>query len=110
MDQLYTPFYSTMMKRHRYLPILRYLHFTDNRNEPDRIDENLDRIWKIRDLSEILNSTFSKFYNPSENLDANKLLFPSKGGQSSNSTYQRNASVSASKFSNFMTQLDTHVT
>ena len=66
LDQLYTPFYGTMMNRDRYLHILRYLHFTDNRNEPDRTDENFDRPWKIRDLSEILNATFSKFYNPSE--------------------------------------------
>jgi len=36
LDQLYTPFYGTMMKRDRYLHILRCLHFTDNRNEPDR--------------------------------------------------------------------------
>ena len=27
VDQLYTPFYGTMMKRDRYLHILRYLHF-----------------------------------------------------------------------------------
>ena len=46
VEQLYTPFYGTMMKRDRYLPILRYLHFTDNRNEPDRTDENFDRPWK----------------------------------------------------------------
>jgi len=57
-----------MMKRDRYLYILRYLHFTDNRNETDRTDENFDRPWKIRDLSEIPNATFSKFYKPSENL------------------------------------------
>ena len=60
-DQLYTPFYGTMMKLDRYLHILRYLHFTDNRNKPDRTDENFDRQWKIRDLPEILNDTFSKF-------------------------------------------------
>jgi hypothetical protein len=69
MDQLYTPFYGTMMKRRRYLHILRYLHFTDNRNEPDRTNETSDRLRKIRDLFEILNRTFSKFYySPSENL------------------------------------------
>jgi len=50
------------------LHILRYLHFTDNRNEPDRTDENFGRLCKIRDLFEILNATFSKFYSPSENL------------------------------------------
>ena len=32
-----------------------------------------------------------------------KLLFPSREGWFSNSTYQRNASISASKFSNFVT-------
>ena len=38
VDQLYTPFYGTMMKLDRYLHILHYLHFTDNRNESDRTD------------------------------------------------------------------------
>jgi len=60
MDQLYTLFYSTTMKQDRYLHILGYLNFTDNRNEPDRTDENFDRLWKIQNLSEISNGTFSK--------------------------------------------------
>jgi len=47
VDQLYTPFYSIMMKRERYLHILRYLHFTEHRNEPDRTDKNFDRLWTI---------------------------------------------------------------
>jgi len=46
LDQLYTTFYGTMMKRDRYLHILRYLHFTD-KNEADRTDEKFDRLWKI---------------------------------------------------------------
>jgi len=79
VDQLYTPFYGTMMKRDRYLHILRYLHFTDNRNEPDGTDENFDRPWKIRDLFEILNATFSKFYNPSENLTIDEVIVSFKG-------------------------------
>ena len=77
VDQLYTPFYGTMMKRNRYLHS--YLHFTDNRNEPDRTDENLDRLWKIRDLSEMPNGTFSKFYNPSENLAIDEVILSFKG-------------------------------
>jgi len=68
VDQLYTPFYGTMIKWDRYLHILRYLHSTDNKNEPDRTDENSDILWKIRDLFEILNATFSKFYNSSKNM------------------------------------------
>ena len=64
LDQLYTPFYSTMMNQDRYLHILRYLHFTDNRNEPDRTDEIFDRLWKIQDLFEILNDTFFQILQP----------------------------------------------
>jgi len=79
LDQLYTPFYGTMMKRDRYHHILRYLHFTDNRNEPDMTDKKFDRLWKIRDLFEILNATFSKFYNPSDNLAIDKVIVSFKG-------------------------------
>jgi len=79
MDQLYTLFYSTMMKQDRYLHILRYLHFTDNRNEPDRTDKNFDRLCKVQDLFEILNGTFSKFYNPSENLVIDEVIVSFKG-------------------------------
>jgi len=79
LDQLYTPFYGTMMNQDRYLHILHYLHFTDNRNEPARTDENFDRLWKIRDMFEILNDTFSKFYNPSENLAIDEVIVPFKG-------------------------------
>ena len=74
LDQLYTPFYGTVMKRDRYLHVLRYLHFADNRNEPERTDENFERLWKIQDRFEILNSTFSTFYNPSENLAVDEVF------------------------------------
>ena len=68
-----------MMNRDRYLHIHRYLHFTANTNEPDRTDENFDRLWKIRDLFEILDDTFSKFYNPSVNLAIDEVIVPFKG-------------------------------
>ena len=97
------------MKRDRYLHILRYLHFTDNRNEPDRTDENLDRLWKIRDLLEILNATFSKFYNPSENLAIDEVV-SFMGRMIFKQYIPKNASVSVSKFSNFVTRLDTRMT
>jgi len=42
--------------------------------------KNFDRLWKIRDLFEILNATFSKFYNPSENLAIDEVIVSFKGG------------------------------
>jgi hypothetical protein len=44
MDQFYTPFYSNTIKRDRYLHVLHFLHFADNRNETDKIGENYDRL------------------------------------------------------------------
>jgi len=64
LDQVYTPFYGTMMNQDRYLHIPDNIHFTDNRNERDRTDENFDRLWKIRDLFEILNDKFFQILQP----------------------------------------------
>src|SRR5215469_4660215 len=99
-----------MMNRDRYLHILRYLHFTDNRNEPDRADENFDRLWKIRALFEILNDTFSKFYGPSENLAIDEVIVPFKARVIFIQYIPKKASVSTSKYSNFVTRLDTRMT
>jgi len=77
MEQLCTPFYGQTMAHARYCHILRFLHFTDNnRNGGDRAD---DRLWKIRDLFEIIRTIFSKFYNPSEHLAVDKVIVKFKG-------------------------------
>ena len=67
------------------------------------------RLWKIRDLFEILNAIFSKFYNPFENLDIDEVILSFKGKVIFKQYIPKNASVSASKFSNFVTRLDTHM-
>ena len=64
LDQLCCPFYRQTIARSRFYHILRFLHFTDN----NRMVESHGRLWKIRDLFEILRTNFAKFYNPSEHL------------------------------------------
>jgi len=77
MEQLHIPFYGQTISRARYCHILRFLHFTDNnRNGVDRTD---DRLWKIRDLFEIIRTNFSKFYNPSEYLAVDEVIVKFKG-------------------------------
>ena len=77
MEQLRTPFYGQMMAHARYYHILRFLHFMDNnRNVVDRTD---GRLWKIRDLFEIIRKNFSKFYNPSEYLAVHEVIVKLKG-------------------------------
>jgi len=41
--------------------------------------ENSDRLWKIRNLFDILNEKFSKFYSPSEHLAVDKVIVKFKG-------------------------------
>jgi hypothetical protein len=48
----------------------------NDRNEFDRTD---DRLWKIRDLFEIIRTNFSTFYNPSEHLAVDEVIVKFKG-------------------------------
>jgi hypothetical protein len=75
----------------------------DNRNGVDRMEDNYDRLWTIWDVFEILNRTFSKFYNPSENLAFDNLCC-------SDTIFPRNTSILTSKFTNSTTQAVTHMT
>ena len=64
------------MAHARYYHIC-FLHFMDNnRNGVDRTD---DKLWKIRDLFEIIRTNFSKFYNPSEYLAVDEVIVKFKG-------------------------------
>ncbi|KAG8223670.1 hypothetical protein J437_LFUL001778 [Ladona fulva] len=68
LHQFNTPFYSSTIRHDRFLHILRLLHFSDNSKEPNKDDEDYDRLWKIRALFDMLNDSFAKFYFPSEHL------------------------------------------
>jgi hypothetical protein len=48
------------MTRDHFLHILCYLHFTDNDNEIDKNNKNYDRLWKIRQVFDMLNVAYSK--------------------------------------------------
>jgi len=45
-EQYFTLFYSNTMVRDRFFHILRYLHFENNDNPPNRDDPHYDRLWK----------------------------------------------------------------
>jgi len=63
------------MTRDRFLHVLlHYLHFTDNDTKLNMNDNNYDRLWEIREVYDILNAAYSKFYNPSEHLTRRFIL------------------------------------
>ena len=108
MEQFRTPFYGKTMAPAGYYHILRFLYFTDNnRNGVDRTD---DRLWKIRDLFEIIRTKFSKFYNPSEHLVVDEVIVKFKGRVLFKQYIPKNGNVSASKCSNYVTLQDIHMT
>jgi hypothetical protein len=55
-----TVLYGILQKQDRFLHILRFLHFSDHRNEPDKTDENYDRLWKMRTIFDKLNDAYAK--------------------------------------------------
>lgn len=58
-DPLYsTPIFKQVMKRDRYLLLLKFLHFNDNDNMPGRDQPNPDQLYNIRPLVDPL---FEKF-------------------------------------------------
>jgi len=72
LKQLCCAFYRQTMAHSRFYHILRFLHFADN----NRTVDSHDRLWKIRDLFEILRT---KFYNPSEHLVVDEVTVKFKG-------------------------------
>jgi hypothetical protein len=57
-DNFLTTFYDNAMKRDSFFHILRFLHFIHNKNGPQMTEENSDRLWKTRNLFDILNENF----------------------------------------------------
>jgi hypothetical protein len=77
-EQFFSPFYGNTT-RDRFLHILlHYLHFTDNDTKPNMNDNNYDRPCEIRQVYDILNTVYSKFYNLSEHLAPDQVTVLSK--------------------------------
>ena len=97
------------MKPNRYCHIRRLLHFTDSNSEPDMTYEYSGRLWKVRNLFEILNKTFSKFYSPSEHLAVDEVIVLFKLRAIFRNSYPRNTNVLASNFTKPVTILFTYL-
>jgi hypothetical protein len=74
LEQFLMAFYRNTMKQDRLLCILRFLHFSDKKNEPDKTDENYDRLWKIRTIFDKLNDAFAKYYSPTEHSVTDEII------------------------------------
>ena len=59
LRQLHNPLYGETMTQDKFLHILRFLHFADNSQRPDKGKE-YDRLWKLRTVFDKLNEAYAK--------------------------------------------------
>lgn len=78
-EQYYTPFYHNILPRDRFLHILKFLHFSDNNDAPNREAPDYDRLWKIRKIFDILNEKYSELYYPEEHIAVDEVIVLFKG-------------------------------
>jgi hypothetical protein len=74
----YTPLYLEIMKCDQFLHILRFLHFKNNDNPPDRTTAVYDRLWKIRKMFDYISNIISALYYPTENLVVDEVILKFK--------------------------------
>lgn len=77
-DLYYTPIFSQMMSRDRFLLILRFLHFANNDNF-DVNDLNRDRLYKIRAFSDMIKERCKVVYTPGKDICVDESLILFKG-------------------------------
>jgi hypothetical protein len=58
---------------------MRFLHFSDNKNEPDKTDENYERLQKMRTIFDKLSDAYAKYCRPTEHLAIDEIIALFKG-------------------------------
>jgi len=81
-DAIYqTDIFSNVMSRDRYMLLLRFLHFENNQSV-DVSDPNRDKLWKIRELTDLVRRQCKLIYTSARDLcvDESLLLFKRRLG------------------------------
>ncbi|KAF4517452.1 hypothetical protein B566_EDAN004490 [Ephemera danica] len=68
------PTFCATMSLHRFKQLLRYMRFDDKEHRPAD-----DRFAPIRELWEIINSNFGRYYTPGDNITVDEQLLPYRG-------------------------------
>ncbi|OWZ11277.1 LOW QUALITY PROTEIN: hypothetical protein PHMEG_00015727 [Phytophthora megakarya] len=63
--------FGKFMTKNRFFHVMRYLHFSNHKSPPAR----LDRIWNIRPVVDVLQCTFSRGYKPSPVISFDEATF-----------------------------------
>jgi hypothetical protein len=86
LQQFFVAFYGNIVEQDRFLNLQRFLHFSGNRNEPEKTGENYDMLWKMRTIYDKISDAYAKYCSPTDHLAVNENIVVSF----SNSIYHRN--------------------
>ncbi|KAL3172437.1 hypothetical protein MRX96_043351 [Rhipicephalus microplus] len=68
-----TPFFATVMSRHRFWVLSRYLHFCNS------LPQSEDRLWNIRPVLDIILKSIGAAYNPEASVAVDESLMKFRG-------------------------------
>jgi hypothetical protein len=74
-----TPIFRKVMPRDRFTMLLKFLHFSNNNEKLSKYNPFYDRLWKIRDVFDLLNASYKEAYDPAENLAIDEVIVKFKG-------------------------------
>lgn len=67
------------MTKNLFEEISQYMHFSDSTQEPQRRDDDYDRLFKVRRIMNMVLSNFKQVYDPSKNISINEGMIAYKG-------------------------------
>ena len=67
------------MTKNRFEEISQYMHFSDSTQEPQRGDDDYDRLFKVRRIMNMVLSNFKQIYDPSKNMSIDEGMIAYKG-------------------------------
>ena len=70
---------QNIMTKNRFEELSQYLHFSNSETEPQRGEENFDRLYKVRSLLSGVLENSQKAYEPSKNLSIDEGMIAFKG-------------------------------
>ncbi|VDI26102.1 Hypothetical predicted protein [Mytilus galloprovincialis] len=76
---LETPYFSKVMKRDRYMQIMRYIHFSNSEQAPQPGDPNYSKLYKIESLMDMFTDSMVSQYIPKRQLSVDEVMVPFKG-------------------------------
>ena len=70
---------QNIMTKNRFEELSQYLHFSNSETEPQRDEENFDRLYKVRSLLSGVLENSQKAYEPSKNISIDEGMIAFKG-------------------------------